>query len=94
LNSQQLSNVGTDANSGVPNTEELVDETSSGDEGDTDEPSTESVCGNGGVIVVVDYSTHFGVGRVLPQRVTKSSAGTQHGMLTMTVKAASTLSSS
>jgi hypothetical protein len=67
LNLQQLSNVGTDGDTRVSDAEELVDETSSGDEDDTDEPSTESACGNGGIIVVVDDSTHFGVWRVLPQ---------------------------
>ena len=92
-NLQQLGNVGTDADTRVSNAEELVDETSSGDEDDTNKPSTESARRNAGVIVVVDDSTHFSVGRILPQ-VTKGFATIQHGIRTMMTKAASTLSSS
>ena len=62
---QQLSNVGPNANSGIPNAEELVDESPSSDEDNTDEPSTESACGNGGIIVVVGDSAHLSVRRVL-----------------------------
>ena len=90
---QQLGNVGTDTNTRVSDAEELVDETSGGDEDNTNKPSTESARGNAGVIVVVDDSTHFGVGRILPQ-VTKDSAAIQRGVRTMMIKAASTLSSS
>jgi len=66
-NLQQLSNIGTDADTRVSNAEELVDETSGGDKDDTNKPSTECAGGNCGVVVVVDDSTHFGVGRILPQ---------------------------
>ena len=92
-NLQQLSDVGTDGDTRVSDTEELVDEASSGDEDDANKPSTESARGNAGVIVVVNDSTHFGVGRILP-RVTKRSATLQHGIHTMMTKAASTLSPS
>ena len=72
LSLQQLGHVGLDTNSGIPNAEELIDETSSGDEDDTDEPSTESACGNGGIIVITDNSAHLNVRRVLYWRVTRS----------------------
>jgi len=71
-NLQQLSNVGANADTGVSNAEELVDETSSGNEDDANKPSTESARRNAGIVVVVDDSTNFGVGRVLAQ-VTKGS---------------------
>ena len=72
LSLQQLGHVGLNTNSGVPNTEELVDETSSGDEDDTDEPSAESACGNRGIIVITDNSAHLNVRRVLRQRSKKA----------------------
>ena len=91
---QQLSKVGTHADTRISNTEELIDETTNSNEDDTNEPSTESACGNGGVIMVIDGSTYFGVRRVLYQRVTEGSVRIQHGTPTITIRAASTLSSS
>ena len=93
LNLQQLSNVGTDANTGIPNAEELVDENPRGDESNANKPSAESACGNSGVIVVVDDGAHLNIRRILHRRVTKSSARIHRGTLTTTIKAASTLSS-
>ena len=60
-----MSNVGTNGNTGIPNTEELVDKPSGGNEDDADEPSTESARGDGRVIVVVDDSPYFGVWGIL-----------------------------
>jgi hypothetical protein len=62
---QQLGNVRTDADTRVPNTEELIDETTSGNENGTNDPGTECAGGQIWVIVVVDHSTDLGVGRVL-----------------------------
>jgi hypothetical protein len=91
---QQLSNAGTNANTRISNAEELIDETANSNEDDTNEPGAESTCGNGGIVVVIDDSAHFSIGRVLHQRVTMGSAGIQHETLTTTTRAASTLSSS
>lgn len=57
-----MSNVGTDANAGIPNAEELIDETARSDEADTNEPSTEGARREGGVVVVVNDSAHFCIG--------------------------------
>ena len=56
-----MSNVGTDGDGGKPNTEQLVDETSNGNEGDTNDPSTEGARRNGAVIVIVDDGPDFSV---------------------------------
>ena len=92
--SQQLSNVGTHANSRISNAEELVDESTNSNEDDTNEQSTEGACRDGGIIVVIDDSAHFGIWRVLHQTVTKDSLRIQHETLTTTTRAASILSSS
>jgi hypothetical protein len=92
--SQQLSNVGTHANTRISDAEELIDETANSNEDDTDEPSTESARRDGGIVMIIDNSAHFSIRRVLHQRVTMSSAGIQHETLTITTRAASTLSSS
>ena len=65
--SQQLSDVGTHGDAWIANTEELVDESPSGNEDGTDEPSTKSACGNGGIVTVIDNSAHFSVRGILPQ---------------------------
>ena len=58
---QQLSNVGTHGNTRVSNAEELIDKAAGSNEDDADEPSTESACGNGWIIMVIDDSSHFGI---------------------------------
>ena len=58
---QQLSNVGTNRDTRVTNAEELVDETSSSHEDDTDEPSTEGAGRHHGVIMVIDNGANFGI---------------------------------
>lgn len=56
-----MGDIGTDGDTGVTDTEELVDETSSGDEDDTDEPSTESAGRHEGVIVIVHNGANLGI---------------------------------
>ena len=73
---QQLNKVGTHADTRISNAEELIDETTNSNEDDTNEPSTESACGNGGIIMVIDDSADFGVRGVLHQRVTEGSVRT------------------
>ena len=58
---QQLSNIGTHGNTRIPNAEELIDKTSDSNKDDANGPSTESACGNGGIIVIIDDSAHFSV---------------------------------
>ena len=92
--SQQLSNVETHANTRISDAEELIDEAAGSNEDDANEPSTKSSCGNGGIVVVVDDSSHFGIWRVLHQRIKKDPVRIRHETLTTTTRAASTLSSS
>ena len=58
---QQLGDVRTDRDPRVTDAEKLVDETSSSDEDDTDEPSTESAGGHEGVVVVIDNGANLGI---------------------------------
>jgi hypothetical protein len=92
---QKLGNIGTNDNSIVLNAEELIDETSSSDENGTYEPGTECASGHIWVIVVVDYSTDLGVGRVLHASHQRPTCTVRIGLrLTTIIRAASILSSS
>ena len=62
---QQLGNARTNSNTGVSNAEELIDETTSGDENCTNNPRTECAGRQIWVIMVIDHSTDLGIGRVL-----------------------------
>ena len=70
---QQLSKVGTHTDSRISNVEELIDEATNSNEDDANEPSTESACWNGGIVVVIDDSANFDVRRVLHQKGRKWS---------------------
>ena len=91
---QQLGDVSTNTDTRVANTEELVDESTSTDEDGADNPGTERARGHTGVIVVIDDSTDFGVGRVLDaSHQTLTNSVRTGSRLTTMMRAASTLSS-
>lgn len=92
-NAQQLGNIGTNADARLANTEELVDEGTSSDEDGTNDPGTECTSVNIRVIVIVNDSADFGVGRVLDDASDLAYSGKFELVLTTVMRAASTLSS-
>ena len=92
-NAQQLGDVGTNADTRLADTEELVDEGTGSDEDGTNDPGTECTSVNIRVIVVVNDSTDFGVGRVLDDASDLAYTGKFDLVLTTVMRAASTLSS-
>ena len=91
---QQLGDIRTNADARVPNAEELIDETPSSGEKDTNDPGTECAGGQIWVIVVVDHSTDLGVGRILHASHQGPAYAVRINLrLTTIIKAASILSS-
>jgi hypothetical protein len=62
---QQLGNIRTNADTRVPNSEELIDETTTSDENCANDPGTKCAGRHIWVIMVVDHSTDLSVGRTL-----------------------------
>jgi hypothetical protein len=62
---QQLGEAGTNESTGVPNAEELINESGSSNEKGANDPGTECTSGRIWVIMVIDYSTDLGIGRIL-----------------------------
>jgi hypothetical protein len=92
---QQLGNIRTKADTRVPDDEELIGETTNGNENGTDDPGTECAGGHIWVIVVVDHSTDLGVGRVLGVSYQRPACAARINLgLTTMIRAASILSSS
>ena len=93
-NAQQLGDVSTNADVGVANAEELVDEATETNENGTDKPGTECTGGHIWVIVVIDDSADLGIGGVLcGSDQTLEYTAIIGLILTTAMRAASTLSS-
>jgi hypothetical protein len=92
---QQLGNFRTNADTRGSNAEELIDESTSNHENGTDDPGTERAGRQIWVIVVVNHSTDFGVGRVLHLSHQRPTHAVRISLrLTTMIRAASILSSS
>jgi hypothetical protein len=92
---QQLGNARIDVDTRASNDEELVDESTRSDKKGTNDPGSECASGQMWVIVVVDYSTDLGVGRVLHASHQRPTCAMRiSSRLTTLIRAASILSSS